>query len=217
MMLRLSIVLVLTTMAVLAEDESSEKVVISTSPDERWAVRTGFELDGTASGEAEIVALPDRKVLLDASGTFMSGLSAIWAPDSSKVALNGRAGGRYETVVVYELKDESWREVESPEDATAEALLKAMDRKREEGKIPVNAHQRRIWDAWKLRRWIDADTAEVLASSIRHDYPRNESGETDDEGFDVAVYLKFRMKLAGDGTWKILDQAEVAESEMLGD
>src|SRR5690606_16460503 len=53
MMLRLSIVLVLTTMAVLAEDESSEKVVISTSPDERWAVRTGFELDGTASGEAE--------------------------------------------------------------------------------------------------------------------------------------------------------------------
>lgn len=201
----------------LLADESDGKVVVSKSPDGQFGVQVEFS-DGRPNGGFEIVKLPGKEVIFDGVDSFISGVSAAWSPDSSKVALNGRAGARYESVTVLQKSADGFDEINSPEEATSEVLTAAMDKERVETKVPRDAYQRRIWDTWKLRQWIDDSTAEVLAFSERLDYPRDENGEsTDEEGYSVAVYLRFKLQLTEDGNWEILDQDKVSESEVFGD
>lgn len=190
--------------------DDAGRVVVSRSPDEKFGVQVEFDATGTPGG-VEIVRLPSKETVADLSGLFMAGVHAVWAPDSSKVAINGRAGGRYETAVVYHLGGDKVIELPSPEAATGDAVRKAMEADRKEQKIPPDASLRRIWDKWELRRWIAPATVEVFAYSVRA------ASVDGGEGGTNSVALRFALRLKEDDTWEILEQHAVAESEVLGD
>lgn len=190
--------------------DDAGKTVVSASPDGKFGVQVEFDGAGDPGG-VEIVRLPSKETVAELSEFFMAGVHAVWSPDSSKVAINGRAGGRYETSVVHRLDGDRVIELSTPEEAAGDAMQKAMESDREEQKIPPDAYLRRIWDKWELRRWIDSVTAEVFAYSVRAAYVDEEDAGTN------SVALRFMLRLKEDDTWEILEQHAVAESEVLGD
>jgi hypothetical protein len=147
-----------------------------------------------------------------------SGQSPRKSHHSRKVAANGRAGGRYETCVIYQRTEEGLTELPAPEEAIGEVLEQAMAAARKKNRVPENAYQRRIWDKFTVRKWIDEDTIELLVHSARLDYPRDAEGNTnDEESCDVSVNLSCTLKVKDDQTWEVLETREVGESEVLGD
>jgi hypothetical protein len=204
-------------LAAVAVAEEETRLVTSRSPDKSMGLATFYDESGHMSG-ARLVSLPSGDTLADLTDQFMQGVTVEWAPDSSKVAANGRAGGRYETCVIYQRTEEGLTELPAPEEAIGELLEQAIAAVRKNKKVPGNAYQRRIWDTFAVRKWIDDNTIELLVHSARLDYPRDAEGNTSDaEGYDVSVNLSCTLKLKDDQTWEVLETRQVGESEVLGD
>ena len=207
--------MVLATTAALAQDGTP--LVTSQSPDEAVGLAMFYDESGNIAA-VKLVFTPSMDELADVTDRFMQGVTVEWAPDSSKVAVNGRAGTRYETCVIYMRTEEGLKELPAPEEAIGNVLEQAIAAACKEHMVPEKAYQRRIWDKFNVRKWIDEDTVELLVHSARMDYPRIPDGNTNnEEGYNVSVNLSCTLKLKDDQTWEVFETREVGESEVLGD
>ena len=205
-------------LAVTALGQEGTPLIISQSPDESMGLAVFYNESGNVTA-VKLLLLPSREELADVTGRFTRGATVQWAPDSSKVAANGFADGRYENCVIFKRTEDGLTELPGPEEAIADVLEQAMTAVRKRNKLPENAYQRRIWDKFTVRKWIDADTIELLVHCSRIEYPRDAHGKTHDEdGYQFSVNLRCTLKLKDDDQkWEVLETREVGESEVLGD
>ena len=200
-------------------DEENERVTPnSVSPDGRWECRR-TEFDEAAAdnegdcavvkaGTAEpVVKLPSYIGNVDRDEVC----TVLWAPDSQRFAYNYRAGGRYETTSVYQLRDGQWEELRSLEaDETSKPLNRAQTAQLRKHKLPVDTHRRRIWDTWEVTRWADARTAMLYVYS-------NEAVTTKDgEGdmVDLAAHFLFTIRFDERGNWRVIKSHQMSAKEV---
>lgn len=140
--------------------------------------------------------------------SFVNSVKCLWAPDSKCFALNFQAGGRYETALVYRRDGKTFAGLPSFEEMLAAELEveKARDMKKQG--IKADAYQRRIWDCFKVRRWIDGRTMEVDACSVRTVMLK------EDEFAEVSGSLRFQIQQDKKGKWRILKREPVKIEEM---
>jgi hypothetical protein len=178
------------------------------SPDKKWAYRLVEDQPAIVRAESGEVVLK----LSDDGGSPESG-KVLWAPDSRRVAFNYRSGTRYYTCAVYELAGEKWKELpdlETKATKVVEMIERAEQRARKRLGATKSAHRRRINDTWEVRRWIDADTFEALASSEATVVLKDESA--DPGSFDTTVL--FTVKCDNRGGWRITRLHEPSNAEL---
>jgi len=184
--------------------------VSALSPDKKWAYRL-------VEGEPAIVRAESGEVVLSlaekgGSSSPESG-KALWAPDSRRVAFNYRAGTRYYTCAVYELTGEKWKELpdlETKATKVVEMIARAEKRQRKHLGATKSAYRRRINDTWEVRRWIDADTFEALASSEATVVLKEESQDLG----SLSSSVLFTVKCDNRGGWRIIRLHEPSEAEL---
>lgn len=188
-------------------EESEDASVLS--PDKKWAYRS-------VEGEPAIVRAESGEVVLKLSeeGGWVSPKSGelLWAPDSRRVAFNYRAGTRYSTCAVYELAGEKWKalpDLETKATKVVEMIARAEQRQRKRLGVK-SAYRCRINDTWEVRRWIDADTFEALASSEATVVLKEES---DDLG-SLSTTVLFTVKCDNRGGWRITRLHEPSDAEL---
>ena len=199
----------------LAEDDPGQSPP-SKSPNGRFVFRdlNAKELaklgDNGGSTQAVFDAGSPKPVLADCSFiSFPESASAVWSKDSTRLALNYRAGGRYATTSLFKWDGKKFVEVPSPEDLLSALVTGA---KRKEVKalgLKPDAYQRRISDGFATRRWVDENTIEAVADSTSSVLVKDKDGED-----SVDVFVKFRCTLKLDpkaGTWKILKSEKLKE------
>lgn len=188
-----------------ADDEDASGL----SPDKKWAYRL-------VEGQAAIVRTENGEVVLKVGGD--DGVDSpepgnvLWAPDSRRVAVNYRAGTRYYTCAVYELAGEKWKtlpDLESKATKVSEMIPRSEERQRKRQGATKSAYRRRINDTWEVRRWIDADTFEALASSEATVVVNKESEDLGSLGTTVL----FTVKCDNRGGWKIIRLRELSDAE----
>jgi hypothetical protein len=187
-------------------EESEDRSVLS--PDKKWAYRL-------VDDEPAIVRAESGEVVLKLSeeGDLRK---VLWAPDSRRLAFNYRAGTRYFTCAVYELAGEKWKalpDLETKATKVSEMIARAEQRQRKRQGATKTAYRRRINDTWEVRRWINPDTFEALASSEATVVVKEEGDELGSLGTTVL----FTVKCDNRGGWRIirLREASVAELEKL--
>ena len=185
------------------------------SPDKQWE----YQFDGDQ--KTVIVKAGTNETVLDLSENvppqFAKDATLLWTPDSKRFAINYRAGGRWNTTALYQLRADQWVALRSPEaNEIYEALNRAKAAQLKKLHLPKSTYQRRIWDTTQLRSWTDADTAILFASSDRSvmfnkDLSVNENRE--DTGDLVAGFL-FTLKFDARGNWKIVKTHQMSDKEM---
>jgi hypothetical protein len=171
----------------------------SKSPDGKWEYRLlAPEHDQSVDQTPAIVKTDtdDVGVKLPDDGvrSFVQEANVVWAPDSKHFALSYRAGGRYVTTVLYELRSGRWKRLRSPENEASHTLERAKAAQIREAKLPADIYQRRIWDTFRVIEWPDARTALLYAYSIRA-VPASEGDTNDIEAyFPVPVAIKFQRE-----------------------
>jgi hypothetical protein len=118
-----------------------EKETKSISPDKKWEFRL-IETDSTSKDDAGAQKLVIAKtgstdIALelpeDAINSFTSSANVVWAPNSKGFAFNYRAGSRYITTELYQLRRDKWIRLRPPEDAASVYLQKEKRRRLREG------------------------------------------------------------------------------------
>jgi hypothetical protein len=193
-----------------AQDEK-EIPIASTSPDGRFVFRKLGP--GLGYGVVEIkselpVPLGDEtEGITPVTGTSIAG---VWAPDGEHLAVNYRAGGRYETTQLYQWTGDKFEPM-----ADLEELLVAWEEneraeflKRE--KLPRDTYLRRIWDTFRTERWRDSQTVEVFVYSIRT-FLRNKE---DEEPEELQVSAVFTVRFGKDGNPRVMDRREASRREL---
>lgn len=142
--------------------------------------------------------------------SFVNSVNCLWSPDSKCFALNFQAGGRYETALVYRRDGKTFAELPSFEELLAAQLDAEKTRDMAKQGIKADAYQRRIWDCFKVRRWIDEKTMEVDAFSIRTVMLK------EDEFAEVSGSLRFQIQQDKKGKWRILKREPLKIEEMEG-
>lgn len=199
----------------LAEDDPGQSPP-ATSPNGRFVFR---DLDkkelanlGNQGGSTQAVfdTKTRKPVLADCQFiSFPESASAVWAKDSTRLALNYRAGGRYATTSLFKWDGKKFLELPSPEESlealvTEEKLkgIKALG-------LKPDSYQRRISDSFTTCRWIDPNTIEAVAHSISSVMIKNKDGEDSE---DVCAGFRCTMKLDPKaGKWKILKSEKLKE------
>ena len=193
-----------------AEDEPGQPMP-ATSPDGRFVFRQLDESEQAKLG-ADPQSVPGvfdaktRKRLFtipdDMYNSFMETIRVVWSKDSTRLAINYRAGGRYFATMLFKIDGTKFTEIPSPEE-TLSALpagekivqIKAMG-------LKADAYQRRIHDEFTTRQWLDDNTIEVDARSDSTVMIKGTDGE------DIAdVSAGFRCTAKFDPKtkkWKIL-------------
>ena len=191
----------------------------SASPDGKWVCRR-TEIDESAAENGVdstlgIVRAGTKKVAVElpiSLGSNDADVNIIWAPDSKRFAYNFRAGGRYNTTQVYQLRDGKWVELESLEsEETSEPLNRVQSAELTKLGLPEDTHRRRIWDSWEVRKWNDARTA-VLYTYSAETVMVKEKGE--DELADLSAHFLFTIKFDERGNWKITKTHQMSEEEV---
>jgi hypothetical protein len=187
--------------------EKSEDLSVL-SPDKKWAVRLVEEQPAIVHAKSGEVAVK----LSEVGGSPEAG-DVLWAPDSRRVAFNYRAGTRYLTCAVYELAGDKWKalpDLETKATKVAEMIARAEQRQRKRQGATKSAYRRRIYDTWEVRRWIDADTFEALASSEATVVVNKES---EDLG-SLSTTVLFTVKCDNRGGWRITRLREPSDAEL---
>lgn len=203
------IVLLACLLATTARTEESDEPS-SVSPDKKWAYRVVGDVPAIVRKETGEVVLK----FLD-EGNFIGGDAGevLWAPDSRRIAFNYRAGTRYSTCSVYELTGEKWKALPDLETKAAkviEMMARSEQRQRKRLGATKSAYRRRIDDTWKVRRWIDADTFEALASSEATVLVNKESDDLGSLGTNVL----FTVKCDNRGGWRVTQLHEPSDAEL---
>jgi hypothetical protein len=148
------------------------------------------------------VKLPD-----DGARSFVEEANLVWAPDSKRFAFNYRAGGRYVTTALYELRSGRWKRLRSPGKEASHTLERAKEAQIREAKLPADIYQRRIWDTFRVIEWPDARTALLYAYSIRA-VPVSEEDTS-----DIEAYYLFTLKFDVNGHWRIMNAKKLSAEE----
>ena len=181
----------------------------ATSPDKQWEYRwplgksPGILKAGTT--QAVLDLSKDLKVDLP----FASEAMVVWAPDSKRFAFNYRAGSRHYTTALFQLRNNKWVPLRSPETHdTSKPLERAMAAQLRELGLPRKPDPRSLSDVTsvrELREWVGPDTAILYCSSAEEVRPKKESGERNKVGADFLLTLKFDAE----GNWKIVKTREI--------
>jgi hypothetical protein len=206
-----------------AEEEDPGQDLPSKSPDGKWLVRSPNDAEREKLKEDEAPKLGLYEVstgrlvacpLLDAFEGFMESLRVVWSKDSTHVAFNYRAGGRYYSTDLCELKDGKITSLPSAEEMLLGFLDQVKASQIKEMGLKPGVYQRRIHDEVTTRRWIDANTVEVDAHSIRT-VPvkiKDQAEDEEPEIVDVAARFRFLLKLdSKKKEWKILKSEKLKE------
>jgi hypothetical protein len=129
------------------------------------------------------------------------------------VAFNYRSGTRYFACAVYELAGDRWKalpDLETKATKVVDMIAHAEQRQRKPLGVTKSAYRRRIDDTWKVRRWIDADTFEALASSEATVLLNEES---DDLG-SLDTTVLFTVKCDNRGGCRIARLHEPSDAEL---
>ena len=200
------IVCLLATVAPAEEDEDTS----SFSPDKKWAYRVVDAEPAIVRAESgEVVA----KLADEGNSLAMRTGKVLWAPDSRRVAFNCRAGARYYSCTVYELAGEKWKELpdlETKATTVVDIIKRAEERDRKRLGVAKSAYRRRIRDEWTVRRWLDADTFEALASSQGSVLVNKQTEDVDYIGGAVL----FTVKCDNKGGWKIIRLRELSDADL---
>jgi hypothetical protein len=104
----------------------------------------------------------------DQSVPHANDAEVIWAPDSKRFAFNysppHRSHSSYETIALYQLRDDKWVALPSPLDETSERSQVAQLTRLPKNRDPRHAELLR--DVLKVRHWTDANTAILYAHAI---------------------------------------------------
>jgi hypothetical protein len=182
------------------------------SPDGKWEYRlVASENDESADPTPAIVntETDDVAVKLPYEGVpsfSEEEVNFVWAPDSKHFAFNYRAGSRYVTTALYELRSEKWKQLRSPEKEASRILEKAKAAQMREAKLPADIHQRRIWDTFRVIEWPDARTALLYAYSTS-------AVPVLEDTSDIEAYYLFTLKFDGNGQWRIVNSKKLSAEE----
>ncbi|MCX6972095.1 MAG: hypothetical protein NTV93_18365 [Verrucomicrobia bacterium] len=199
----------------LAEDDPGQSPPAK-SPNGRFVFRDldKKELDkpGDDGGSTQAVfdAKSQKPVLADCSFiSFPESASAVWSKDSTRLALNYRAGGRYATTSLFKWDGKKFVEVPSPEELLSALVTAAKLKEVKALGLKPDAYQRRISDGFNTCQWVDDDTIVAVADSISSVLVKDKDGED-----SVDVCVKFRCTLKLDpktGTWKIVKSEKLKD------
>ncbi|QIF05742.1 hypothetical protein [Roseimicrobium sp. ORNL1] len=195
-------------------DEEPGQELPTKSPDGKWLIRMPNDAEREKLKEDEVpkaglFELPSERRVecphLDSMEGFVDSVRVVWAKDSAHVAFNYRAGGRYCSTDLCELKDGKITGLPSPEDMLFGFLNQVKATQIKEMGLKPGVYQRRIHDEVTTRRWIDASTVEVDAHSIRTVPVKANDKDEDPEIVDVEAKFRFTLKLdPKKKEWKIL-------------
>jgi len=177
----------------------------SQSPDGKWEYRLLDLKDDQSDITPAIVKTDTDDVAVKLP--IAEEKEIVWAPDSKRFAFNYRAGGRYITTTLYELRSGRWKVLRSPEEEASQTLQRAKAAQIREAKLPANTYQRRIWDTFRVIEWPDARTALLYAYSIRA-VPVSEEDTS-----DIEAYCLFTLKFDGTGHWRIANAKKLSAEE----
>lgn len=204
---QLSLVAALLAVSPAAFSEEGHKEVVS--PDQRLVFKF---TDADPDVPFGIFEKEGGKLLLkapeDTVNSFSDTVACVWSPDSKQFALNFRAGGRYNVVSVFRWNGKAFVEQPSFEEPLAAKLDAEKAKQFKKEGFAKDAYQRRIWDSQIVRRWIDANTIEVDAYSIRA--VAIEGGDS----ADISGSLRFQLRRDKRGKWKITKQTPVSLEEV---
>jgi hypothetical protein len=190
----------------LADDDD-----LSISPDKRFVIKKF--LDDEVGPYFQVLELKSGKVVsripTEGGTGFTNEARFVWAPDSRRLAWNYRAGGRYYSTSLFHWTKGKFVELKSSEDGIGYGRIEAERLKRlKVHGLPANTYQRRIWDTWSIRTWIDARTPQVIVHSIRSvQIPKT------DESADLDVWLRYTLKIDESGSWKVVKLHVLTEKE----
>jgi sugar lactone lactonase YvrE len=160
----------------------------------------------------EIVKAGTTQIVLDLvedqSVPHAESATVIWAPDSKRFAFNysppHRSHSSYETIALYQLRDDKWVALPSPLDETSELAQVAQ---LAGARFPKSRYPRRaelLRDILKVRSWTDSNTAVLYSHAIWVG-----SGSR-----DTKVAFLFTLKFDADGKSKIIKTQELQAKDI---
>lgn len=105
---------------------------------------------------------------------------------------------------------EALPDLETKATKVAEMIARAEQRQRKRQGATKSAYRRRIDDTWKVRRWIDPDTFEAVASSEATVVLKEDS----DELGSLSTTVLFTVKCDNRGGWRITRLHEPSDAEL---
>lgn len=177
---------------------------IGLSPDKQWQYRiAGEQFAEIARAGAKETAID---FVQDTDAPYPTEDAVVWAPDSKSLAFNYSPSHAphtsYDTVAIYQLRDEKWVRTSPLNDESSRLSLLAQLGK---GRLPKNIASEHGGerDILKLRHWTDANTAIIYAYSAHYG---GKSRKTE------AAYL-FTLKFDAQGKWKIAEMHPATAKE----
>src|SRR5439155_21546797 len=173
------------------------------SPDKQW------EYQYSADGEnPRIAKAGTTETVLDLSkevpSQWANEAKIVWASDSTRFALNYRAGGRSSPTALYQLRGEKWVALRSPvTDQTIEPLERAQSAQLRKMHLPKNTYPSRDSSTWEVTQWTDANTAILYAHSL---WSVGDMGE-------LEAHFLFTLKSDAKGNWKIVKTHQMSDEE----
>jgi hypothetical protein len=133
-----SLVSALALSAIAQNSEEPEKP--SQSPDGKWEYRLLDPEDDQSVDQTPAIVKSDTddvgaKFPDDGVRSFAEAATVVGAPDSKHFAFNYRAGGRYVTTALYELRNGRWKRLRSPETEASHTLEEAKATQIREAKV----------------------------------------------------------------------------------
>ena len=184
----------------------------SLSPDKQW------EYQWPDGENPVILKAGTTQAVLDlseeAAPQFASEAKVVWAPVSKRFAFNYRAGSRYNTTALYQLRGDKWVALRSPQTGeTRQTLERVMAAQLRKLGLPPKTYRQRLSDITRVREWVGPDTAILYRSSSAAVPPKNESDERNILGADFLFTLKFDEA----GNWKIVKTHQMSKKELEGE
>src|SRR5436190_16645449 len=181
----------------IATETTAEPNSTSLSPDKKWQ-HIGRE-------EPKILKADTKQVVLDLWEQGPGGV--LWAPDSKRFALKRTRGHQSS---LYQLRDDHWVALESPEDKAFEWVDGVVTGQLKRKGLSKKTSLRSLWWTVEADQWVDASTLVVHASLAE----RVERGETDAEDLDFGGDFLFTLKFDDAGNWKIVKMHRMSEKEV---
>jgi len=201
-----------------AEDDPGGELP-STSPNGRFVIRQIDDKEQVKFGKDNdsSLAIFDTKtrklvsiVPSEIGIAFPESLYVIWSKDSTRLALNFRAGGRYCITSLLRLDGGKFIELPSPvETLEALAAKTKLEAVKSMGLNP-DTYQRRIYDTFVTRRWLDGNTIEADARSVSSVLIKEKDGENSEDVIaSFRCIVKWNSKTK---TWTILKTKKLKEN-----
>ena len=202
-----------------AEESQTPKFRPLPSPDGRWqhCLLTQPGEDGEEpSLEPAIVKAGTKEVALKLEtpwpGSSPERESVRWAPDSRRLAYSYQSGGRYRTAELYQLRAGKWVTLRSPEaPETTLPLTRAQDAQARKLGVPKDVSRQRRDVDWTIRRWVNADTAELYVySTYAVEVPKTGISET------LEAEFLFTLRFDTGGRWTVIRMHAMTANKLSG-